>query len=287
GIWLFLKTEITELIRNSNKSFITPELTPQFTIITGASGGIGKALAIAYAAKGEHLIFGARNTKQLEDTALICRHQGAEVSVYPLDLASEDSIRWFVDSVKQLSNNIARLLHVSGVSQRSYAEETILAVDRKIMEVNYFGTISLTKALLPLLKAHRSARIAITSSISGKFGFYQRTAYSASKFALHGFFESLRLEHEEDNISVTIICPGSVNTNISKHALDAQGKTFDQVDKRLARGISPEKCAKKMKKAIEKCKKEVYIGGKEILMVYLHKYLPAVFYRIAKQNKPQ
>lgn len=262
-------------------------MTPQFTIITGASGGIGKALAIAYAAKGHHLVLGARNTKKLEETATTCRDQGAETSVFPLDLASQSSIQWFADSIKQQSNKIDRLIHVGGISQRSYADETILAVDRKIMEVNYFGTIALTKALLPLLKTHGSARIAITSSISGKFGFYQRSAYSASKFALHGFFESLRLEHEKDNISVTILCPGSVNTNISKHALDAQGKPFDQTDNRLARGISPVKCAEKMKKAIEKRKKEVYIGGKEILMVYLHKYLPSIFYKIAKQNKPQ
>ncbi|MCF8332329.1 MAG: SDR family oxidoreductase [Bacteroidales bacterium] len=261
-------------------------MAPQFTIITGASNGIGKALAIAYAGEGHHLILGARNTSKLEETAALCRQKGAETSVFPLDLSSEESINWFSDSVKQLSDHLDRLIHVGGISQRSYAEETILEVDRRIMQVNYFGTVALTKALLPLLKAGKPARIGVTSSISGKFGFYQRSAYSASKFALHGFFESLRLEMEDQKISVTIACPGSISTEISNHALDARGNPHGKEDARLSSGFSPEKCARIMKTAIEKRKKEVYIGGKEIIMVHLKRFFPSLFYIIAKRNKP-
>ena len=262
-------------------------MAKQFTVITGASSGIGKALATQYASPDQHLILAARNTMELAVTAENCENHGADTTILPLDLTSRESIDWFTENVYEVTDKLDRLIHVSGLSQRSIAEETSLSVDRRLMEVNYFGPIALTKALLPFLKHHGAAKLAVTSSISGKFGFYQRSAYSASKFALHGFFETFRMEHDKDNISVTILCPGSVNTNISKHALDAQGTASDQNDSRLAKGISPEKCARKMKKAIENQKKETYIGGKEIMMVYFHKYLPSIFYKIAKQNKPQ
>lgn len=258
----------------------------QFTIITGASSGIGKELAIAYAGSGEHLILGARNTSKLEETAALCRNKGAETSVLPLDLASEESVRWFAESVKQLSNTIDRLLHVGGISQRGKASETDLKTDRKIMEVNYFGTIALTKAVLPLLLKSRQPKIAVTSSISGKFGFYQRSAYAASKFALHGFFETLRLEHRTDNLSITIVCPGFIKTEISVHALDATGTPGGKMDDNQANGMPAMQCARKMKKAIEKRKKEVYIGGKELIMVHLRRFLPALFFRIAYRIKP-
>ncbi len=258
----------------------------EINIITGASGGIGKALAVAYASPGQHLVLAARNTGNLSETAQICENKGAATSVLPLDLSSPDSLSWFAEEVKQFTGRISRLLHVGGISQRSYAANTGMEVDRKIMEVNYFGTVHLTKLLLPLLIAHGSARIGVTSSISGKFGFYERSAYSASKFALHGFFEALRLEHEKDGISVSIICPGSINTEISKHALNKEGKAHGKSDQRLASGMPADVCARKMKRAVEQRKKETLIGGRELLMVHLKKYLPGIFYKTAKKFKP-
>ncbi len=257
----------------------------EISIITGASSGIGKALAVAYASPGEHLILAARNTGNLSETARLCENKGAETSVFPLDLSQPGSVNWFAEEVKHQTGRIGRLLHVGGISQRSFAVDTNMDVDRRIMEVNYFGAVHLTKLLLPLLIAHGSARIAVTSSISGKFGFYERSAYSASKFALHGFFESLRLEHEKDGISVSILCPGSINTDISRHALNAEGKAHGKSDERLSSGMPADVCARKMKRAVEKRKKETLIGGRELLMVHLKKYLPGIFYKTARKFK--
>ncbi|HKK60682.1 MAG TPA: SDR family oxidoreductase [Salinivirga sp.] len=254
--------------------------------ITGASSGIGRALALSYAGEGNHLILAALGQAELEKTAEACREKGSETTVIEFDLSKPESVKSFTDSIAAKHNHLDRLIHVSGISQRSRAEEAPIDVDRKIMEINYFGAIEVTKNLLPLLKASKSAKIGVTSSISGKFGFPLRSAYAASKFALHGFFESLRLEHYKDNISVTIMCPGRVNTPISLSALNAQGKAQGVMDPGQANGIPVEKCAAQMKRAIEKNKKEVFIGGKEILMVYFKKFIPPLFYKIARKTNP-
>ncbi len=255
-------------------------------VITGASSGIGRALALAYAEKHTHLILAALNQAELDKTALECRIRGSQTTAIEFDLSKPESVSSFTNKITEQHKKIDRLIHVSGISQRSRAEEAPIDVDRKIMEINYFGAIEVTKQLLPLLKASTSAKIGVTSSISGKFGFPLRSAYAASKFALHGFFESLRLEHHKDNITVTIMCPGRVNTPISLSALNAQGAAQGVMDPGQANGIPVDKCAAQMKRAIEKSKKEVFIGGKEILMVYFKKFLPPLFYKIARKTNP-
>ena len=128
--------------------------------------------------------------------------------------------------------------------------------------------------------------IMVTTSIAGKFGFSLRSAYSSAKHALYGFFETLRTEHYNDNIKVTIACPGRVQTSISKHSLTKEGKEHGEMDKGQANGITAEKCARIMRKAIQKNKKEVLIGGKELLMVYIKKFFPGIFYRIVNKIDP-
>ncbi len=256
-------------------------------LITGSSSGIGRSLALQYAKKGHHLILAALNQAELDKTARECQLKGAETTAIEFDLSRPESVHTFTGKVKQEFEKLDRLVHVSGISQRARADESGVEVDRKIMEINYFGAITVTKDLLPLLKKSENAKIGVTSSISGKFGFPLRSAYAASKFALHGFFESLRLEHFNDNISVTIMCPGRINTPISLSALGADGKAQGVMDPGQANGISVEKCAKQMHNAIERGKKEVFIGGKEILMVYFKKFVPPLFYRIARKTNPK
>src|SRR6056297_3411547 len=231
--------------------------------ITGASSGIGRALALSYAGEGNHLILAALGQAELEKTAEACREKGSETTVIEFDLSKPESVKSFTDSIAAKHNHLDRLIHVSGISQRSRAEEAPIDVDRKIMEINYFGAIEVTKNLLPLLKASKSAKIGVTSSISGKFGFPLRSAYAASKFALHGFFESLRLEHHKDGLSVSIICPGRINTPISLSAITENGQKHGQMDPGQSNGMPAAKCAQKMRKAIEKGKKDVLIGKKE------------------------
>jgi short-subunit dehydrogenase len=161
-----------------------------------------------------------------------------------------------------------------------------MEIFRKIMEINLFGAVLLSKYVLPVMLKNGGGHIVATSSISGKFGFNLRSAYAASKHALHGFFESVRLENYKENIRVTIVCPGRVRTNISLNALTAEGKAHGKMDDGQDGGISAESCAKQILKAIRKNKKEVLIGGKELLMVHFKRFTPFIFNRIIRNIKP-
>jgi short-subunit dehydrogenase len=253
--------------------------------ITGASSGIGQALAIALACEGAHLILSARNKAKLEKIQEDCRRYTPFCIIEPLDLSKSENIDDHVDNVIKQTGSIDVLINNGGVSQRSLAMETPIEIDRRIMEVNFFGTVQLTKAILPCMFRQGAGHIVAISSISGKFGFPLRTAYSASKHAVQGFFESLRAELTEDNIKVTIVSPGRIKTNISLNAITANGSPHNKMDNGQAGGMSPEKCAKKIICAIKKQRKEVLIGNKEILMVYIHRWLPALYHRLVTKVK--
>jgi short-subunit dehydrogenase len=162
-----------------------------------------------------------------------------------------------------------------GISQRAFAKDTQIRVDKKIMEINYLGTIALTKGILPHFIKNKKGHFVITTSIVGKIGTPLRSSYAASKHALHGFFDSLRAEHHQDNIAVTLVCPGFVNTNVSINALTGDGTPQEKLDVVTENGIQPERFAKLMAIAIKKKKEEVYIAGaKEKLGVYAKLFYP-------------
>ena len=177
------------------------------------------------------------------------------------------------------------MINNAGISQRASVLDTKSEVERKIMELNFFGTVALTKKVLPVMIENGGGHIAVTSSIAGKFGFKLRSSYSASKFALSGYFEALRMELVKENIKVTIAFPGRVKTDISRFAVKADGSQHGILDDGQKNGISAEKCSEQYIKAIEKNKKEVLIGGKELIMVHLKRYVPFLFYRIANRIK--
>jgi len=249
--------------------------------ITGASSGIGKALAIEMSKKNNNIILSSRNINDLESVAKLCK---GNTLVLPIDLENQDN---FVNKVKEavdVFGKIDILINNGGISQRSTASETSIDVDRRLMEINYFGTVVLTKSVLPYMQKQKSGHIVTVSSLSGKFGFFLRSAYAASKFAQLGFFESLRLEEEKNNIKVSMVFPGFVNTNISQNALSGEGKKHDQHDENQKKGISAEKCAKDIIKGIKENKHEIYSGGKEIWMVKIRRLFPGIFYRILRKQ---
>ena len=165
-----------------------------------------------------------------------------------------------------------------GISQRSFAKDTQVEVDKRIMDINYLGTIALTKAVLPHFIEKQTGQFVVTTSIVGKIGTPLRSSYAAAKHALHGFFDSLRAEVYNDHISVTLICPGFVTTNISKNALTGDGTPQQKMDIATAKGIAPERFAKLMAKAIKNKKEEAYISGaKEKLGVYVKRWVPKLF----------
>ena len=196
--------------------------------ITGASSGIGEAVSIAFNAAGATVLISSRRQEELERVKMVCPFP-EKVYIFPLDLTQPSSIQ--SATVEVLSKfEIDVLFNNGGISQRSLTSETSIENDRKIFEVNYFGHVQMTKAILPQMLNRRSGHIVTVSSLTGKWGFFLRSAYAASKHALHGFFDSLRMEVEDLGIHVTLITPGFIATEISKHALDKSGNPSGEMD---------------------------------------------------------
>lgn len=254
--------------------------------ITGAASGIGKALAIEYAKKNAIVILSDRDQENLKSVVNECEKLGAKAVFAPFDLAKTKEIENTVEKVLKGYPKINILISNGGISQRSYAIETPVEIDRKVLEINFFGAITLTKALLPALIADGGGNISVTSSMTGKFGFPLRTAYCASKHAIQGYFEALRAELYDKNVKITIVSPGRVYTNISVNAIDKDGKKHGILDPGQAKGISAEKCARKILKAINRNKKELWVGGSEILMIYIRKYFSPLFHVLARKINP-
>lgn len=249
--------------------------------ITGATSGIGEAISYALSKKGAKLILSARREDELNRVKQNCK---GDVFVLPMDLIKMNE---FPSKTQQVIDHFGRidyLINNGGISQRSEAWETPLELDRKIMEVNYFGNIALTKAVLPIMQQQKSGYIVTISSLSGKFGFFLRSAYAASKHALVGFYESLRLEEEKNNIKVSIVFPGLINTNISQNALSKDGSAHGSLDQNQAKGISPKKCADQIISGIEKEKQEIFAGGGELKAIKLKRFFPKLFYKVIKKQ---
>lgn len=253
--------------------------------VTGASSGIGKATCEGLAKAGAIVVLSARNEAQLQAVRKQLVNPEKHY-ILPLDLEQSADFPELATLVHQKFGRIDFLFNNGGLSQRSEAGETPLEVDRRIMEINYFGNIALAKAVLTYFRKQQSGHFVITSSIAGKFGFYLRSAYSASKHALHGFYESLALEEAKNNIFVTISCPGKINTPISTNALTSTGEKHGVMDHNQETGMPAEQCVNILLKAVSKRKKEVLIGNKEVIAVTLKRFLPGkMFWNIMKKQK--
>lgn len=245
--------------------------------VTGASSGIGKALAIALSTKNVKLVLSSRNIESLESVKNLCK-EPKNVHIIPLDLEDYNSLKEKANLAINAFGHLDILVNNGGVSQRSLAHETQIAVDKRIMDINYIGTVALTKAILPHFIANKKGHFVVTTSIVGKIGTPLRSSYAASKHALHGFFDSLRAENHKNNIVVSLICPGFINTNVSKNALIGNGTALGKMDVATGKGMSAERCATLIIKAIEKQKAEVYIAGaKEKMGVYVKRFFPKLF----------
>jgi short-subunit dehydrogenase len=254
--------------------------------ITGAASGMGRALALEIASSKVRLIISDRDEIGLEQTATEIRTKGSTVRIEPLDMLNTNSIFDTAQKVIADGELISGLYQFAGISQRSLVSETPIENDRKIMEVNFFGVVALTKAVLPHMIANGGGQLAATSSLVGKFGFPYRSAYSASKHAIHGFFESLLAENSKNNIKVSILIPGRVQTNISRFAINKEGKEHGKLDDGQANGISAEKAAKLIFSGLKREKKEIWVGGSEMLMLHIRRFLPRLYYYMATRIKP-
>jgi len=251
--------------------------------ITGASSGIGEALAIKLSGWNTRLILSSNQSVELERVKAGLHLKPEDVNVLPLDLADPGSLEEKAKEALKVFGRIDILINNGGISQRSLVMETSLETDRKIMEINYFSGVILTKSVMPSMLAGGFGHIVAVSSITGKFGFPLRSAYSASKHALYGFYESLGAEYFDKGIRTTIICPGRVKTNISLGALGPDGKPQKIMDHGQQNGISAERCALDIINGIRKNKRNVYTGGKELWMVYIKRFLPWLAYKLVRK----
>jgi len=256
--------------------------------ITGASSGIGAACARLYATQGARLVLTSSSADRLEPVAEACRAAGAAgVVALPYDLSRPEGIPSLAKSAWEAFDGLDILYCNAGISQRTRVEDTSPEMVRKIMEINFFSSVFMAQAILPRMLERGGGHIAVTTSISGRFGFPLRGAYSSSKFALYGFFETLQAEYYDRGIRVTLVCPGRVRTNISLYALDKGGKPHGQMDPGQAGGISPERAARTITKAIRRGRREVLVGGGELLMVYIKRFFPGLCARLSRRLRSQ
>lgn len=246
--------------------------------ITGASSGLGEELALQLAREGARLILTARNREALGE---VQRRAGGESVLLPADLEKEDLSR-LATAALEAFGHIDILINNAGVTQRSMAEDTRLDVDRRLMEINFFAPITLTKQLLPHFRERQTGKVVVISSMAGLMGFPLRTSYAAAKHALQGYFETLQVEHTIPGFSALIVSPGRVNTPISLNALTASGEAHNKMDKGQANGIPVDVCVRKIVNGMRKGKQRVIVARSERLLWAFHKFWPSVYYKIAR-----
>jgi dehydrogenase/reductase SDR family protein 7B len=252
--------------------------------ITGASSGIGEALVYAYNTLGAKLIISSRNRDELFRVKSNCKDK-INVHVLSLDLEDSNSLPSKAEEAIRIFGKIDILINSGGISQRSLALETDLATEQRFININFWGTVILSKAVLPQMIAQNTGSIVCISSLVGKFGTKYRSSYAASKHALHGYFDSLRIELNNPKINIMLACPGFIKTKVTINALTANGTSQGTMDDAQENGMPAEVFAQKLIKAISNKKEEVYIGGKEVYGVLIKRFFPKLFSKMIKKAK--
>jgi short-subunit dehydrogenase len=248
--------------------------------ITGASSGIGEALAYAFHHAGAKLVLSARREDELRRVQAACGG-GPGARVLPLDVTDAPALAEKTRLALAIFGGIDILVLNAGITQRSRARETEDSVYRRLMEVNFFSAEAMARAVLPSMLAQKKGHMVVISSVAGKLGVPLRSGYSASKFALHGFFEALRAEEERNGIHVTMVCPGYIRTPISLSALRGDGGKHAKMDPELARGMPVEECARQVLRGVARGKKEIVVAAaREKGLVYLKRFFPGLMARM-------
>jgi NADP-dependent 3-hydroxy acid dehydrogenase YdfG len=263
------------------------DFSGQVVWITGASSGIGEALAMQFAQAGAKLVLSARRESELQRVKARCIQTGASdqhVVVLPLDVTNEAAMPAAVERVKAQFGRIDMLINNAGLSQRSNCVNTEMSVYRTLFEVDVIGQIALTKAVLPGMLQQGSGHIAVTSSVAGKLGAPQRTGYCAAKHAVMGFFDALRAEVVSQGIQVTTITPGFIRTAISDNALRGDGTQFNRTDSNIATGMDVDECARIIMQGFRKGKMEIAVGrGMEMHALWLKRFFPGLVLKLASK----
>ncbi len=244
--------------------------------ITGASGGIGAALAATLNQLGARLILSSRDPEHLEQVKDCCS-QPERITILPCDMEQTPALPDIALQAWEIFDGIDYVFLNAGIAVRDTVINTQMDLVQKVMNVNFFSNVAISKALLPMMIKRGSGCFVVTSSICGKFGVPKLSAYAASKHALHGFYESLRVEYENAGIRVTIVTSGLVKTNITVNALTGNGNRYGKMQESVANGIAPEKCARGILQAVAHEKREALIGGIDKYGVLIKRFFPGLF----------
>ena len=252
--------------------------------ITGASSGIGEALAKALSGSGARVVFSARRESELQRVRDECIAAGADsgdLLVLPLDVVDYDALPAAVEAILKRFGRVDMLVNNAGNSQRSFCLDTDMQVYRTLIELNVLGQIALTKAILPIMVEQGSGHILVTASVAGKLGVPLRTGYCAAKHAVMGFFDSLRTEVAHLGIRVTTIVPGFIRTNIGSNALTGSGEPTGKVDVDIDSGMDVGDCADEILRGISEGCEEIAIGGgPEMELLKLKREDPTAAFRL-------
>lgn len=258
-------------------------LNNQVVWITGASSGIGEAMAYEAAAAGAQVILTARREPELARVRAACSDP-ARVATLPTDLTAFDAMD-LTRRAEALFGRVDVLVNNAGISQRSTVLETSMAVYRRILELDFFACVALTQAVLPGMIARGGGRVVVISSVVGKFGTPLRSGYAAAKHALHGFYEAARAELWRQNIRFTLVCPGFIKTQVSVNAITADGGAHGQMDAGQQKGMDADVCARRIWRAVGAGAEEVIVARGEGVAVWLKRMFPSLFSFILKRAK--
>lgn len=254
--------------------------------ITGASSGIGEELVKEAAKRGAKIVLSARRVKELERVKRECGLGKTNSLILPLDLEDYKKLKNVPKKVIDQFGRIDVLVNNGGISQRSLTYETSIETYEKLIDVNYFGNIALTLAVLPFMRKQKSGALASISSVAGLFGVPLRSGYSATKAALTGFYEALRAENVGENIQVSLIYPGFIKTQISNNALKGDGSKQGKMDSVIEQGIAADECARKILDGIANSEKRIVIAGpREKFAIFVYRFFPNLFAKMIAKAK--
>lgn len=258
------------------------QLKDQVVWITGASSGIGEALAIEASRQGAKLILTARREAELQRVKGLCATP-ANVAVLTADLTAFDAAA-LTKQAEAFFGPVDVLVNNAGISQRSMMLDTTLDTYRRIFELDFFSCVALTKAVAPGMVARKRGHIVTISSVVGYISTPLRTGYSAAKHALHGFFDAARAELWRDQVKFTLVCPGFIRTNVSVNAVKGDGSAHAVMDDALAKGMAPERCAQIIWSGVALGKDEIHVG-RERLAILAQRFFPALTRRVIRTAK--
>lgn len=248
-------------------------------IITGGSSGIGRALAVAFARLGSKIVITGRNQEHLDEVNAELNALKAENLCLKLDVAREQDHKQLVKETIRVFGKIDILINNAGISMRALFEEIQLEVFEKVMDINFRGALYATKYCLPHILESKGSIVGV-SSINGYRGTPARTAYTASKYAMNGFFEALRTEVMHRGVHVLVACPGFTGTNIRQAALTADGTAQGESPRDEGKMMTAEEVARGIIKAIKKRKRDIVFTRQGKLAVFLNKWMPGFMDKI-------